>query len=307
MWVINMEDIFEGEPLLVKAKSPKTQKERRSEALVLSIKGHLVSPLGRPKKKGNKLVPSRARPVQGDGNVTIPQLWAAYIDLFGKSFGLPDLLQTIMADTKENVSRFFDDIRQRMLECTGYLPENRDLYEYLIWFHKPERLKGLLSVNQKSGNIEYVHPNQLKGIVHIKRFYDDVMKSRNKNSEFVSERVADQHKMTTFVMEVYSKIRVASSEELVYCLVNYGYVLFAEFLHDYNDCDDSACRKRIIEVMVGLLRASTDKQKAISFLNYAWKATEVNEKCFVSAVWPDWREACKDMLDVAIKLSENQP
>jgi hypothetical protein len=87
--------------------------------------------------------------------------------------------------------------------------------------------------------------------------------------------------------------------------VNYGYVIFAEYYHDYEDCDESGCRKRIIEAMVGLLKASSDKQKAIAFLNYAWKATETNEKCFSSAVWPNWREACKDMLDVAIKLSEN--
>lgn len=298
-----MEDIFEGEPLLGRKKA-KSQKERTAEALILASKGHLVSPLGRPKKKGSKLTPSRAKPISDVGNITIPQLWAAYLEIFSKSFGLTDLLPQIMADTRENVSRFFDDIRQRFLECTGALPENRDLYEYLVWFHRPEHLKRIMS--RQTGHPGYIHPNQLKGVVHIKIFHDEVMKKKGQRSEFVSERVMDQRKMTSFVMGAYQSIREARPEDMVYRLVNYGYVMFAEFLHDYHGCDASACRKRIIECMVGLLMAASDKAKAREFLSYAWKATENNEKCFTSAVWPDWREACKDMLDAAVTLSEEK-
>ena len=297
-----MENIFEGEPYLGKKKKPKTQKERTAEALILSAKGHLVSPLGKPKRKGAHLKPSMAKAVKDVGNITIHQLWATYVDLFGKAFGLPDLLQQVMADTKENVSRFFDDLRQRFLECTGVLPDNRDLHEYLIWFHRPEHLKPLF----KSNKLGYVHPNQLKGIVHIKMFYEEVLKKKDRNGDFVSERVANQRQMTSFVMSAYEKLRSSDPSEHVYCIVNYGYVIFAEFLHDYNGHDASACRKRVIECMAELIRAATDKKKAVEFLSYAWKATENNEKCFTSAVWPDWRESCKDMIEVATKLAEEK-
>jgi hypothetical protein len=292
------ENFLDGEALPGKTQTPKTQKQRVSDALILSAKGHLVSPLGKPKRKGAKLVPSRAHPVGENGPVTVPQLWAVYMDLFTKSFGL-ELLPEIMANTKENVSRYFDDMRQTFLEVTGFLPENRDLYEYLVWFHKPERLRGLLQANRQAGSAGYVHP--------IKRFYDEaVVKSQNERYKFTSERVAKQRKLTTFVMSAYDKIRTSGDDNLVYSLVNYGYVLVAEYLHDYKGWNASTCRQSIIEAMVALLKAATDKKKAIDFLNYAWKATETNEPCFTSEVWPDWREACKDMLDVAIKLSENQ-
>lgn len=300
------ENFLDGEALPGKTQKAKTQKERLADALVLSAKGHLVSPLGKPKRKGAKLVPSRAHPIGDSGPVTIPQLWAAYMDLFTKSFGL-ELLPNIMANTKENVSRYFDDMRQSFLEVTGFLPENRDLYEYIVWFHKPERLRGLLLANQKAGAIGYVHPNQLRGVVHIKKFYDDsIAKSQNERYKFMSDRVAKQRKMTTFVMTAYDKIRTAGEGNIVYSLVSYGYVIVAEYLHDYKGWDASSCRQCIIEAMVALLKAATDKKKAIDFLNYAWKATETNESCFTSEVWPEWRESCKDMLDVAIKLSENQ-
>lgn len=300
------EDLLDGEPLPGKTQKVKTQKQRITDAAILSAQGHLVSPLGKPKKKGSKLTPSRSHPIKDVGNVTIPQLWATYVELFGKSFGLPDLLPQIMANTKENVSRYFDDMRQCFFDTTGSLPDNRDLYEYLIWFHKPERLKGLFNANKVVGSAGYVHPNQLKGVVHIKRFHDEVLvKGRGKNHEFASERVATQRKMTSFVLSAYEKMRKSTSDNLVYCLVDYGYVLLAEYFHDYNGSDPSACRERIINMMVALLKAASDKRKAIEFLNYAWTATETNEKCFTSAVWPDWRESCKDMLDVAVRLSEN--
>jgi len=296
-------DKLQGEPYLGKREKRKNTAERLAEAKELIAKGHLVSPLGKPKKRGRLLNPSMARPIKDSGNVTIPQLWAAYTDIFAKVFGLPDFLPTIFAATHENVSRFFDDMRQRFLDCTGTLPDNREIYEYLMWFHQPQRLKWLLSTNKKAGSPGYVHPNQLLGIVHIKKYHDAVDKAEERK-EVISERVADQRKMTKFVMSAYDKMRNAKNEEMVYLLANYGYVIVAEFLHDYKSLDASSVKKRIIEMMVDLLKASSNKPKAVEFLRYAWKATEANEPCFQSAIWPDWREACKDMLDIAIQLSE---
>lgn len=290
-----------GEPLVKKRKKGKvkSRREKIAEANQARAKGHLVPPLGKKDTRGRTLRPAQARDIGESGSVTIPQLWKAYCRIFEDAFGIEDLLPSIVADSRENVTRHFDEMKQRMLDVSGYEPTYRDLYEYLKWFHDPKRLKSLLAAGSKTGHRGYVHPKQLSGKVHLRRFYDQVLIKKAKGDE-ASERVASQRERTHFVQDAYDHIRRAQGNdlEMAYCIVNYGYVIFAEWLRDYNGFDGSACKKRIVEVFRSYIEGSDDPEAALDFLSDAWKNTAANAPLFASDVWDDWEGTCSDIMAV---------
>jgi hypothetical protein len=290
-----------GEPLVRKkrGKKKKTQRERVAEANAARAKGHLVPPLGKKENRGRKLKPSLARDIGESGSVTISQLWKAYCQIFSEAFGLENLLPSLISEYQENITRHFDEMRQRMLDVSGYEPSYRDIYEYLKWFHDAKRLKSLLQAGTKTGDRGYVHPNQLLGKVHLRKFYDQVL-SRGKKTNDTSERVSSQREMTQFVQDAYDHIRRAQGNnlEVAYCIVNYGYVIFAEWLKDYSGCNGSACKKRIIEVFRLYVESSDDADAALDFLSDAWANTEENSSLFTSDVWEDWKGTCTDIMSL---------
>jgi hypothetical protein len=295
----------EAEPLPgTRRKRPNNARERAAEATQLSNEGHLVNPLGRTDARGRTLRPERAKPIGESGAITISQLWGAYVAIFEDSFGIKDFLPQIMAPTRENVSRFFDDLRQKFLERTGYLPDNRDLHEYLRWFHQPERLKGLLAVGKRSGDRGYVTPYMLSGLVYIRSFYDQRLRHKaGKDDDLVSEGAARRRVLSKFLQEAYDEIREAHAQEneatLARLVVRYGYVIFAEWLYDYKGMDGSACKSRIIDLMAAYIKGCQNRDKAAEFLSSARESTEANVKVLDSSVWADWRETCRDLVSVA--------
>jgi hypothetical protein len=284
-----------------KKREPKTARERQAKARQMRANGHVANPLGPPKRASRMLNPKRARTITDTGAVTIPQLWAAYIEIFGEAFGLPDELPLIMPGTRDNVSRFFDDMRDKFLRATGYTPDNRELYEYLKWFHEADRLRGLMS-RKKSGDPGYVHPKQVAGMVHLKRFHDQVLSRKKRDAApSVSAASTERRRMTDFVRDAYERIRESEGNDLklAYCIATYGYVIFAEWMHDYKGASPSACKTRIVDLFSRFIARSANKQAARGLLGKAPGATEKNEGLFQSSVWHDWQEACSDIIDLA--------
>jgi hypothetical protein len=294
---LNSSDPYPGDVLYPKRnrgkkkKNTGTQRERELEAQRLRADGHLVSPLGKPKPRGRMIKWKRARPIGDEGRVTIPQLWRAYNEIFKESFGLENLEEQ-MTPSKENVARYFDDMRQRFLDETGRAIDNRAIFGYLLWMHAPERLPGLL----KGGKKGIVHPNQLLGLVHIRRYYKEVL-GRLENKDDTDPGQAKYQ----FLQDAYDQIRQAGSEiiPLIQCMTNYGYVIFAEWLHDYHGMDGSKCKKKIIGILSEFLGKSKNVEAACRMLESATSSAEANEKLFQSAVWEDWRGNCADIVALA--------
>jgi hypothetical protein len=287
---------LESEKMKKKPKKEHTARERREEATRLTQQGHIVNPLGTPKRRGRVIHWRRAKVIGETGSVTVPQLWRAYHEAFEEAFGL-DNLDELIAPTKERVSQYFDDMRQRFLSEAGKVASNRTIHGYILWMHAPERLKGLLRGSKK----QFVHPSQLLGMVHIRRYYDQVLRvSEPDDGRHETEAGKQVRVRSQFIQDAYDRIRQAGNDlALTYCVANYGYVIVAEWLHDFKGMDGSRCRRELIRIFSGFLRGSSDAGAAEEFLGSAWKAAEANEKLFVSAVWEDWRENCKDIIELS--------
>lgn len=295
---------MDSEPLIgkTKKKEPSTLRDRRVAALAMYDDGHVVNPLGKTRTKGHKLVPSKAKPIGQEGAVTITQLWAAYLTLFESSFGDRTILEGLLEGTRENISRYFDEMRQRFQDSAGYVADNRGLYEYLKWFHEPARISGLIKYSVNKG---FVHPNQVLGKVYIRRFYDQII--THKNQPVVSsDNVVKYKHMSDFVRKAFDEIRGVwgTNDEMIYCLVNYGYVIVGEFMHDVHGYGPSESKKSIIETMEAFIRGSSDKAAAINYLTKSWTTTERNS-AIESSIWPDWKSTCKDFVELAKQQAES--
>lgn len=299
----------QAEPVILPKKDrPKARnaRERRAEAVQLYNSGHLTNPAGRPKRKGAELVPSRAKPIGEDGNVTVPQLWAAYLKLFSDSFGL-EILPTIMASTKENVTKFFDQMRQKFIEVNQHDPSNRELWQYLKWFHEPKRLAGLMKAGKYSGNLGYVPPQQVLGSVHISQFYSTVLKAK-KQDGFASEGALKARETTEFFRQAISRLNEAwgDSAAMFLLLLNYGYVITAEWMKDYKDLSPDECARHIIRIMADSHARVENKQASEAAMIKIWQATEKNFN-ITSTVWDDWRAACAPFAKAAVAESGSAP
>lgn len=294
-----------AEPLLdapKKKKARQTGKERLAEAMEVYSQGHVTNPIGKADTRGRTLQPSKARPIGTNGSVTIAQLWKAYLYLFEQAFGETSFLETVMPSSREYVTNFFAQLKQKFLDYTGKAVDNRTVYDYLVWIHDPQRLAYLVG-NKHSASKEFLHPLQLMGAVSIKRFSDQYIGQRQ--DTLLSEGVKKARELTKALSEAFDLIREKHEDTygMVYCLTIYGFVIVGEYLKDYHGCDASECKKRMIEAMTDFILHAKKKENAKKFVSRAWDRTVAN-KAIESAVWTNWREACKDFVSVAIERAE---
>lgn len=293
-----------SEPMIVAkrgSKARKTSKERLIEATESYSNGHITNPIGKADTRGRVLHPSRAKSISDTGSVTIAQLWSGYLDIFEHSFGNRSDLENIMPSTREYVTSFFSLMRQKFLDYTGKTVDNRTLYEYLVWFHDPKRVGGMVG-SKTSTNRGFVHPMQLMGSVTIKKFSDQHIGIRK--DELLSDGVIKARKLTQFLIEAFDTIKDKYEDNfgLTHCLTMFGFVVVGEYLNDYHGWDGSRCKERMIGVLADFIVHSKNKENAKKFVAKAWESTRIN-KVIESSIWTTW-EDCKNFVDLAIEKAE---
>jgi hypothetical protein len=281
-------------------KQPKNAAERRARAVALIQGGHLVNPLGTPRARGRRLKPTLTRPIGAEGGVTVAQLWAAFLELHRGAYGTSRDVEDEMQGTRENVSRYFDEMGQKFIDCCGYNPTRRDLYEYLRWFYDPSRL-----IRSSKGDKQVYHA-QLLGMVYIRRFYDQSLRFRDKGSTPPSDKLAEARAVTKAVREAFDFFRVtdpANTSLLILNMVRHGVVLYAEYLHENEALDGRQAKKRIIDAMARYVGGSPNPSKAAE---HVAKAIEQSRRTptIKSKVWLDWESECRDMVELAVLEAE---
>lgn len=78
-------------------------------------------------------------------------------------------------------------------------------------------------------------------------------------------------------------------------------VLYAIFLHDDFDKNESECKQRIIDVLVRFLRADGDRE----VLQNAMEATERNKALYDEdmSVFSEWATLCPLIIKTALEIS----
>jgi DNA-binding transcriptional ArsR family regulator len=291
-----------------KGRKSMTQVERAEEAARLIAKGHIVNPLGKPNMSGRKLKPGLAAEIDPDSNaaVTIPQLYRSYVATYDAAYGMPGLLEEIMPATREFMENFVGRLKQAFYEVSGYTPTTREIWEYIKWFHEPEMLSQIRKHSNRIPNHPGVaHPNQLLGKIYVKTFYDRNLANRNPRSlDSMSKGEIDARMAHKVVEEAYDALRNAgdSDFDLVLCLVNYGFVIFGEYLRDVRDLGPSESKKYIISLMARYLHKASDKSSASRYLEQSYPTTE-KHPIQDSTLWKDWKVEMNNAINVALEMS----
>lgn len=295
-----------------KIKGPKTQRERRVEALKRMNNGHVANPLGGPNTNPRKLNPKLARDIGPTGSITVAQLYRHLIKLCDSAFG-EGVLRAQMPTSREGVSAMFDGYRQKFIECCQYELSNRELAEYFEWFLDSKRLQTVLGAAKYSSGKGFIHLKQLEGAVYLRRFYEEVLKKRKQK---VSEakpnatmRETQLNEIEAFIDEAYDAIRsaeqIGNENRIALAMVSCGYALAAQYFHDEHGMDASQCRQRIIAVMAGFIKRNEDPKAAVAFLRKGIKNTETCKVFLLSetCVWYNWEERTKDLIEVSVQQS----
>ena len=291
-----------------KARKRQTLGERAAEAASLIAKGHVVNPLGRPNVEGRKLKPGLAAVIapNSESAVTIPQLFRAYVDVYDGAFGIPGLLEQQIPPTREFMEQFVGHLKQVFYDVCGYSPTNRDIWEYIKWFHEPEMLSSLKKFSNRIPDHPGIpHPNQLRGKVYVKTFYDRHLANKNpRPAEMMSRGELIAREAHKLVQEAYEELRNAGDRDfdLVLCLVTYGYVIFSEYLRDTRDLNPSDAKQYIINLMARYVRKASDKASAERYLDGTHSTTE-KLPIQDSSLWQDWRVELKDAVKIAVEIS----
>lgn len=299
-----------GEPLLerFRKKRPKNSRERRAEAAKLHNAGHIASPAGIKDNRGRRLKPMLACTIGDIGAVSEPQLYRFLYERY-KELGWEGVLEQELPPYREALAFQLNELRQNFIRTCSHNPENRDLYEYFKWFLDPSRLSGSMKTAAKVGQ-DHVSWRQIKGAACIRRFYDHVLVGKKQASAAMSPpRGPNIHAIRDeYIKEIFQKITESVDDtDLVLHMLSYGFVMFAQYLHDMKGISDpSECKKRIISLLVGYLRNQPNKAHAIDVVKRAGKTTRENTGVNrLNTVWPDnWKEATADFVNIALEQAK---
>jgi hypothetical protein len=286
-------------------KGPKNQQERMAEAAKLRDAGHVVNPLGRVDNRGRRLSPGRARQVGSTGGVTNASLYRYLVDKFDEN-GWHGVMEVELPPFRENVAAQFDLLRQKFIDSCGHKPDNRELYEYFEWFLEPTRLRKFLSSARRAGR-DYPAWPQMMGTAYAREFYDTCLKQKAAGRTRAGDADVDKIKgAIKYIRDAFERMRNVEEDdtESAFCIGSYGFVLYAQYLHDEKSLDASGCKKRIIQIMVRFLKGAESKKPAMEFLRNAAKVTESNHKVNDDCeIWPEWRAVTADVVRTALEES----
>lgn len=297
------------EPLLHKKKVrvPKNERERRAEAARESNKGHVINPIGRTSNRKKSCNWKLARDIGPTGSVTTPQLWRHLVMAYDKAFG-SGILENMISRDKTALEAMFSNVKQAFIETCKYETDNRDLAEYFDWVLDPKYLTRILSDSDRFGNMQkngpkIFHYNQFSGAVHVKRFYDKIIRPRldkGKDGESDSQAI----KIYEDIHKFFKEFEDAFSDDMAFCfkMTENGFALAAQFLCDEKELSESECRQHIIRAMSNFIKANKDDpQKAIDYLKMGYQSTKEHAILLFpkTSIWFDWEEKTKDLVDLA--------
>jgi len=308
-----------SEPLYEKKKikRPKTEADRRALAKKLADKGHIVNPNGAVDNHKKEVNWKLARDIGPDGKVTMPQLWRHLIKLWDKTFG-PGILENMLSTDKSALAMTFENLKQNFIQLCDFEPSNRELAEYFDWFLEPKRLDSILAsgkYSDPSNPKTSLHFRQLAGSVFLTRFYQEVILKRRNEAKPVGSGLSKTDMAISVLDQRFTLLRTTHEDnwDFMFSMVQTGYALAAQFLHDEKDLTDSECRQRIIHCMAEFLKRSGNKAKAVKYLTKGIENTEKNKDSLrkETCIWFEWQEKTKDLVEVAIQQSgviiENEP
>lgn len=296
------------EPLLGKQKKkPRTQGERKLHAEIEKSKGHVVNPLGVVNNRPRKLNPKLARDIEPTGCVTIPQLYKHLIILYNNAFG-EGIIQQMLPDDKSAIQVYFSKVKQQFIDSCKYEPENRDVAEYFEWILEPSRAARLLGSAKYGNEKGHVHFNQLSGMAHIRKFYDQVLKEKKKlpdNYETDLTEETRKIRQDVIVLEkMMDEFRSSQSDinSFIMSLVGNGCAIGAQFLYEEKNLNPDECRLRIISDMAEYINRAKNKEECISFLNLMVK-TSYEKEALLSKdyIWFDLDKWTKTLVRDAVE------
>ena len=141
------------------------------------------------------------------------------------------------------------------------------------------------------------------------RFYNEVVVRRQVESARASGgKISKADELISFVDGIFGEFRTAFGDNCSFALVvvQRGFALAAQFLHEEKGMTDSECRQCIISTLASFIRSAEHKDKAIEYVRLAPKTTHEHRNILrkESCIWFEWEEKTKDLIDMAIQESE---
>lgn len=299
-----------AEPLETKRKfrrgQPKTQFQRRAANEDKIRKGHCANPIGGPannlrqmRRKKNALPPS--------GTVTRSNLWNHFCDCYEAAYG-PGVVEQLVPSDPAGFDAWIGEIKQVFIDRKQYDPSMRDLADYFAWVFSPENAAQRLQVHKKAQDPAFVSVYSCKSSAYVILFYDRFLRKKKEVADTRETPAMEraQH-ISDFVGKAYDAFTKAREDDLqaVYAVVNFGFVLYAQYLHDTMEMSESECKKRIIELLARYLRGHSDPKRAKEVLEKALRTTQRNEPLYDEdfTVFKEWAALCPSIIATAIEQS----
>jgi hypothetical protein len=292
-----------------KKKKPRTQKERRADAIQKHNRGHVVNPTGGPDLRLRKFDWQKARDIGREGAVTTAQLWR-YLHLrYEEAFG-DGILEGQMPQDRYAIAAWFDKLKQRFLKTCGHQVDNRELSEYFAWILDPARLDSMMGMGKLTASKNYLRVEQVQGAVYVQRFYNEVLRRKaGVVVDTVNEHVRQWQRISDEVHDAFDFMAETADTDvgMIISMVRYGFPLMLQFMMERKGMSEGQARKCLVNVMKDFIRSSKDFDGAKKYVEKAMEATARFEFTYNKyTVWKDWREKCDGLIEEASKGAQEE-
>jgi hypothetical protein len=294
-------------------KTPKNTTERRIESLAKIAQGHCANPTGTPDNSGHLIRRNKIlTPLPSSGSVSRNLLYNHLLDRAEDSLGEPSsctesrdknsvVYQTIPCD-RSGFDSWMAELRQVFIDVGQVDPSGRELADYISWFFSPENLQHRMKDWKKSGSMVTSAIYALRGKAIVLMYCDKVLRSKKKTVESEDNKLSTARQMSDFVAKAFDGFRRHKDDDYatISDLVQYGMVLYAQYLADETGRTESECKQRIIQVLVRYLR-HPEAVNPEARLQKIMTATEVQSPMYDEDVtmFKEWRELCPSIIALA--------
>jgi hypothetical protein len=299
-----------SEPLETKrkyrGKQPKTQFQRRAANEEKIRNGHCANPIGGPSNKLRQMRRER-NALPPSGNVTRSKLWNHLCDCYEAAYG-PGVVEELVPCDPSGFDAWIGEIKQTFIDRKQYDPSMRDLASYFTWVFNPENAAQRLQMHKKAQDPAFVRLHACKSGAYVIAFYDRFLRKKKDVADTRETPAMEraQH-ISDFVSKAYDAFTKSREDDrqAVYAMVNFGYVLYAQYLHDTLEMSESECKKRIIELLARYLRGHSDPKRGKEVLEKALRTTQKNEPLYDEdfTVFKEWATLCPSIITTAIEQS----
>lgn len=122
------------------------------------------------------------------------------------------------------------------------------------------------------------------------------------------EKAAALNEKAEMLDKAFSDLKAAeetaNDRAFAFAMVEHGYALAAQFLHEEHGLTDSECRQRIIAVMALFIRSSSSAANAVEHLRLGTRRTaSLKFLLYEDSIWHECEEKTRDLVDVALQQS----